>query len=453
MSATETAARRPAKRASKRPHSSHWLNQRWWRFAIGEWIALTLTFLVVILLFCLFFIRRETLEYHLDHTFAVRDPEFLGSALALSDPLPSEGNKIELLTNGDQYFPAMLSAIRAAQQTVNFAAYIFESDQVGHQFRDAFCERARAGVEVRVLLDGIGSSWGLDNSDVRMMQNAGCKFAYYHPTVSWRVDRTNRRLHRRLLVLDGRLAFTGSAGFGDRWSGHAQDKDHWRDTQVRVEGPIVTKLQSTFNEHWVKTFGEALSGAGQFPVLSPAGTKKAQVIASHSFSIAAVPWVQATAFAAAEKRIWITNPYCTPTSEQVDLLIAAVQRKVDVRLILPGQNNDQPLTKSAGRSAYGKLLENGVRIFEYQPAMIHTKSMVIDSLFSMLGSSNLDARSSGINEELDLVVYDTAFGRELERAFESDLEKSREYTLDDFRKRSLWERTTEWLALPFRSQL
>ncbi len=183
----------------------------------------------------------------------------------------------------------MLDAIRSARSTINFAAYIFESDEVGHQFRDAFCERARAGIEVRILLDGIGSSWGLDNSDVRMMRNAGCKFAYYHPTASWRVDRTNRRLHRRLLVVDGRIAFIGSAGFGVRWSGHAQDKDHWRDTQARIEGPIVAKLQSSFNEHWVKTFGETLSGDGQFPVLSATGSLKAQVIASHSFSMAPVP--------------------------------------------------------------------------------------------------------------------------------------------------------------------
>ena len=439
--------------SSKRGQSSHWLNQRWWKFAVSEWLVLLLTFLVLILLFCLFFIRRHTLEYRFDHTFGVRDPVFFGSALALSDPVPIDGTKIEILTNGDEYFPPMLEAIRAARQTVNFAAYIFESDEIGRQFRDLFCEQARAGIEVRILLDGIGSSWGLDNSDVRMMRNAGCKFAYYHPTASWRVDRTNRRLHRRLLVVDGHVAFTGSAGFGTRWSGHAQDKDHWRDTQVRVEGPIVAKLQATFNEHWIKTFGETLSGIGQFPVLAAAGTAKAQVVASHSFSMAPVPLVLATAFAAAEKRIWITNPYCTPTSDQVDLLIAAVQRKVDVRLILPGENNDQPLTKSAGRSAYGRMLEGGVRIFEYQPAMIHTKSMVIDGLFSMVGSSNFDSRSSGINEELDLVVYDEAFGREMERVFESDLQRTREYRIEDYRKRSFWERTTEWLALPFRSQL
>ena len=439
--------------AKKRAHSSHWLNQRWSRFAIAEWIGLTLGFLAVVLIFCVFFIRRHTLEYHLDHTFTVRSPEFLGSALALSDPVPIPGNKIELLTNGDEYFPAMLKAIGAAQKTVNFAAYIFESDEIGRQFRDAFCERVKAGVEVRILLDGIGSGWGLNNSDVRTMREAGCKFAYYHPTASWRVDRTNRRSHRRILVVDGRVAFTGSAGFSRKWGGHAQDKDHWRDAQIRIEGPLVSKLQAAFQEHWVKTFGETLSGDAQFPELPAAGGSKAQLVASHSFSMAPIPLLQATAFAAAEKRIWITNPYCTPTDDQVDLLVNAVKRGVDVRLLLPGPNNDQPLTKSAGRAAYGRMLEGGVKIFEYQPTMIHTKSMVVDGLFSMLGSSNLDARSSEINEELDVIVSDEKFGRQMETVFEKDLRDAREYTLQDFKNRSWWERTTEWLMLPFRSQL
>ena len=437
----------------RRARSSQWLNRRWWKFALAEWIVLSLGFFALVLIFCLFFIRRQSLEYRFEHSFVVHDSEFFGSALALCDPVPIAGNKIELLNNGDEYFPAMLRAINAAQHSVNFAAYIMDSDEIGRQFRDAFCERARNGVEVRILLDGIGSGWNLDNSDVRMLRDAGCKFAYYHPTHSWRIDRTNRRSHRRVLVVDGKLGFTGSAGFGKRWSGHAQDKDHWRDLQVRVEGPIVAKLQWAFEEHWVKTFGETLRGPYQFPSLDSIGNLKAQVIASRSFSVAPIPLAQATAFAAAEKRIWIINPYCTPTNDQVDLLVNAVRRQVDVKLILPGSNNDQPMTKSAGRTAYGRMLEGGVKIFEYQPAMIHTKAMVVDGLFSMFGSSNLDARSSEINEELDLVVYDETFGREMEQIFEKDLQQSREYTLEDFKKRSFWERTTEWLMLPFRSQL
>jgi cardiolipin synthase A/B len=438
---------------ARRRKNDHWLNIQWWELAIGEWIGLTLATLAVVALLCVFFIRRHTLDYHLEHTFAVSDPEFFGSALAMMDPVPLEGNSVEILENGDSYFPAMLEAIRAAKKTINFEAYILYSDEVGWTFRDVLCKRARAGLEVRVLLDGVGSGWSLDNSDVSMMKDAGCKFAYYHPTHSLRVDRSNRRSHRRVCVIDGRVAFTGGIGFAKRWSGHAQDSNHWHDVQLQVRGPLVSKLQAVFQEHWAKTAAEGLSGADQFPALAPAGNLKAQVVASHSFSMAPLPLVQAVAFAAATKRIWITNAYCTPTHGQVELLTEAVRRGVDVRLLLPGVNNDQPLTKSAGRGAYGKLLEGGVKIFEYEPTMIHVKGMVVDSLFSMIGSSNLDARSAEINEELDVVVYDRAFAREMEEMFTRDLGRSREYTLERFRSRSWWERLTEFVALPFRSQL
>ena len=439
--------------AEKLARCSQWLNNRWWRLAIGEWIALTLSFLTIVLLFGLFVIRRQTLEYHLDHTFAVDSPEFIGSALALADPVLVAGNKIELLQNGDQYFSAMLEAIRSARKTINFEAYIFYSDPIGEQFRDALSERARNGVEVRVLLDGIGSGWRLNNSDVRLMKEAGCKFEYYHPTHSLRVDRTNRRSHRRILVTDGKLGFTGAVGFAQKWSGRAEDENHWRDAQMRIEGPLVAKLQSAFQEHWGKTYREALTGASHFPSLPAAGDLKAQVVTSRSFTIAPIPLVQAVSFTAAEKRIWIKNSYCTPTDDQVEQLVKAVQRGVDVRILLPGPNNDQPLTKHAGRSAYGKMLEGGVKIFEYQPTMMHEKSMVIDGLFAMFGSSNLDARSSEINEELDVVIYDQKFARDMEAIFEEDQKHSLKYTLVNFQNRSLWEKTTEWLAQPFRSQL
>ena len=215
----------------------------------------------------------------------------------------------------------------------------------------------------------------------------------------------------------------------------------------------MNDLQASFQGHWVKTFHEALTGDGQFPAIPPAGNLKTQIVESRSFSSAPIPLVQAVTFAAAEKRIWITNPYCTPTDNQVSLLVKAVERGVDVRLLLPGPHNDQPLTQSAGRTAYGQLLAGGVKIFEYQPTMIHAKTMVADGLFSMIGSSNLDARSSEINEEIDVVVYDEGFGRLMEQTFEKDIAQSRPYTLEEFKGRSLWERITEWLAIPFRSQL
>ncbi len=433
--------------------SPHWYSRKWWRIPLGAWAFMLGVVLIVAVLIALFFVKREVLEYRPEHTFNVRAPEFFGSAHAMADPIPVEGNKIELLQNGDEIFPAMLEAIRGAKKSVNFEAFLFSSGTVGSQFRDAFIERARAGVIVRVILDGIGSGADLDNEDVEAMKQAGVRFAYFHPVRAWRVDRLNRRTHRRILVVDGKIGFTGGVGFADEWLGDGHTKDEWRETHARIEGPLVGKLQGAFQQHWAREAEAALAGADEFPALKPAGTMRGQMIASHSFSVAPLPLVQANAIAAAERRISITNAYCMPNEDQVELLLRAVKRGVDVRLLLPGKHNDQPATKAAGRTAYGKLLEGGVKIYEFEPTMIHCKTMVVDGYFAMFGSSNLDSRSSQINEELDITVCDETFGAEMERVFDDDLKFSKPYTLEEYQQRTLWERATEWLSVPFRSQL
>jgi cardiolipin synthase len=355
---------------------------------------------------------------------------------------------VQLLHNGDQIFPAMLTAIHDAKASINFEAFLFYSDGVGRQFRDALCERARAGVRVRVLLDGIGSGSEFSDADETVFRQAGCTFAYYHPTRSWRVDKMNRRTHRRVLVVDGKVGFTGGVGFADKWSGNADSPEHWRDLQARLEGPIVAKLQGAFQQHWVRATGETISGASEFPPLPAAGKLRTQLIASHSFSVSPISLVQAVAFASAEKTIFITNAYCAPSKNQVKLLTTAAARGVDVRMLVPGQHNDQPMTKSAGRGAYGELLEGGVKIFEYEATMIHTKTMVVDGLFSVFGSSNFDSRSAQINEELDITVYDEGFGAEMDSVFEEDLRHSKSYRLEEFKKRSAWERFSEAIVAP-----
>lgn len=433
--------------------SSSWLRKKKARLPIGAWLIFLVLTLGGVTVFSILFIRRDVLDFRPEHTFSVADPAFFGSAHALADPLPLPGNKITLLQNGDEIFPALLNAIRAAKKSLNFEAFLFDSGKVGSDFRDALSERARAGVRVRVLLDGVGASSKLDNDDVETMKRAGCRFAYYHPTRAWRIDKLNRRTHRRILVVDGKLGFAGGVGFADQWQGKGDGPNRWRDVHARVEGPLVAKLQGAFQQHWARAYGEVISGPDEFPPLEPAGPLRAQMIASHSFSLAGLQVAQAIAISAAEKRIWITNAYCTPSEDQVSLLVAAVKRGVDVRVLLPGKHNDQPWTKAAGRTAYGKLLEGDVKIFEYQPAMIHSKTMVVDGRFAMIGSSNLDARSSAINEELDLTVYDERFGAEMEAVFEADLAKSQPYTLEHFKQRSVWERTSEWVMSPFRSQL
>jgi len=220
-----------------------------------------------------------------------------------------------------------------------------------------------------------------------------------------------------------------------------------------LEGPIVSRQQTAFQRHWVSSGGTPIIGEADYPAPENAGPLKAQVLSSEAFSFAPLSMAKAVAFSSATQTIHITNAYCAPSSVEVKMLCEAVQRGVAVRLLLPGKHNDQPITKAAGRTAYGDLLKGGVEIYEYQPTMIHSKTMVIDGLFSVFGTSNFDARSAQINEEIDIAVYDAAFGREMERVFAADLAKSRTYTYAEFKQRGLWEQFTEWVVLPFHSQL
>jgi len=429
------------------------LTKKWGRLSVRGWLEVLGLVAAALCVYSILFVRRHAVEYRPQHEFTVNDPAFFGAAHAAGDPVPIPGNKITLLHNGDGAFPVMLEAIAAATKTINFEAFILHSGEVGNQFIDAFIERAKAGVQVRVMLDGVGSSSALEGEDVSRLQEGGCKFAYYHPTRALRMDRLNRRTHRRVLVIDGRVGFTGGIGFADLWQGNADAEDHWREVHAQIEGPMVAKLQAAFQQHWLHETNEVLANPDHFPPLEPAGTLLAQVTISSEFSVAALPLIQAVAIASSEKSISITNPYCTPTEDQVYLLTEAVKRGVNVRLLLPGKHNDQPWTKAAGRGSYGDLLKGGVQIFEYTPTMIHSKTLVIDGMFSMFGTSNLDARSATINEEIDVSVHDADFGREMDAIFEGDIALSRPYTLDDFKQRTWWERFTEWLVIPFHSQL
>ena len=424
-----------------------------WYFGVGWVVGCVVGAVFLFTLACFFLIKRSVVKYHTEHVFPVSHPGFFQAAHALADPLPVRGNKIDLLQNGDEIFPAMLKAIAEAETSINFEAYLFESGELGNQFMEAFIAKAQSGVKVRVLLDGAGSGTGLDNSDVDRLIQGGCEFSYYHPVISLRFDRLNIRSHRRVMVVDGRIAFTGSVGFSDFWRGNAASPDYWRDMHARLEGPIVSSLQAAFQHHWFKATGFTLDSEDSFPELKPAGNLKAQVIISHAFMPSPMTLVQAVTYASATKSIYISNAYCAPSDQQVQALEAAVKRGVKVILILPGEHNDVPLTKAAGRSSYGDLLRGGIEIYEYQPTMLHSKTMVVDGIYSVFGSSNFDARSIRINEELDISVLDETFGREMEKIFLEDLKKSKPYTLADFEKRPLKERIVEWLIIPFHSQL
>jgi cardiolipin synthase A/B len=392
--------------------------------------------------------------YELPHDFMVNEPTFLPSALP--GAAMTSGNRLELLENGDAIFPAMLAAISSARKTVNFEAYIFWSDEAGTRFRDALAERAAHGVAVRVLLDAIGSPGrNLKAGDVDVLRRAGCRVEFFHSIKPWMLWVFNHRNHRRVLVVDGALGFTGGVGFADAWRGNADSKGHWRDTQVRVEGPAVRGLQRAFQENWSEVTGEALVGDEFFPALPQPGSTAVAVVPSSPLApMSGAGRVYAISLAAAMKEIWIANSYFLPDAATTGLLVAAAKRGVDVRVIVPSdEQNDVPATKAAGRSSFGPLLEGGVKIFEYLPTMFHLKTMVVDGVFSTVGSANFDERSFHLNEEINLFVYDGAFAGQMKESFRRDLSRCRPYTHTTWKNRSLKKRVTEWLVTPIRSEL
>ncbi len=392
--------------------------------------------------------------YELPHDFRVTDATFLPSALP--GPPMTAGNAIAILENGEGIFPSMLAAIASAQKTVNFEAYIFWSGEVGNRFRDALAERASHGVAVRILLDAVGSPRRkLKPDDVDLLQRAGCRVEFFHSSKPWKAWVVNHRNHRRVLVVDGKLGFTGGVGFADEWAGNADSPEHWRDTQVRVEGPVVRGLQRAFQENWSEATGEPLVGDEFFPSIPAAGSLSAAVVPSSPLAaMSGAGRVYAISLAAASKEIWIANSYFVPDDETSSLLVAAVKRGVDVRIIVPSdEHNDVPATKVAGRAAFGPLLAGGVKMFEYQPTMFHLKTMLVDGIFSTVGSANFDERSFHLNEEINLFVYDAGFAERMRDAYERDLSQCRPYTLAMWQHRSLGKRFTEWVIGPIRSEL
>jgi len=398
--------------------------------------------------------QPREVSYVPPHRFSVQDPAFLPSALALSNPVPLEGNRVELLENGDRIFPAMLEAIGAARRTINLESYIVWSGAVATRFRDALGAAARRGVAVRVLVDGVGTGRKLSGDDVRAMRDAGCFVEFYHRVRPWMLDMLNNRTHRRLLVVDGRVGFTGGAGIADVWLGNADARDHWRDTQVRVEGPVVAEMQSAFQETWGEERGETLSGDDFYPAVERPGKVRAQIVTSSRRATSSPSkLLYAVAISAATRRILLANSYFVPDRDAVRLFSDAARRGVDVRILVPGKINDVPMTKAAGKTGFGDLLRAGIRMYEYQGTMMHTKAMVVDGLFATVGSTNFDNRSFRLNEELNLVTYDAEFARKLEDGFWRDLERSRPYTYADWSGRPLRERFFEWAVQPFRSEL
>jgi cardiolipin synthase len=386
------------------------------------------------------------------------EASFYPTLSAHTDSSIISGNRVELLFNGDQIFPAMLKAIRGAEKSITYQQYFFEDGAIAHEIAEAFAERCRAGVQVKLLIDSLGG--GAIPQDIQdLWKTAGCDLKWYerikvHQFITpWELLNYNHRSHRRILVIDGKVGFTGGHAVSDAWTGDGRTADHWRQTDVKVEGPVVQQLQAAFVESWRRTTGNILGDTKYFPTLELQGKVHAQVVKSSplggSFGSYLLFLLSITS---AQKSIHIANPYFFPDGRIEEALIAAVKRGVKVIVITPAKS-DHTTTSTASHSGFGAFLLGGVEIYEYQPALMHAKAMVVDGVWATVGSANLDYRSLAINEELNLVVYDGALAQQLEKSFQEDLKYSKKLTYEAWNARPLSDKILEWLTSPIKEQL
>jgi cardiolipin synthase len=397
--------------------------------------------------------RKLPMRYHMKHQFGVRDLAFLQTMHALTGSPMSEGNLVTILKNGVEIFPAMLSAIRDAKRTINLEFYIYWDGEIGRKFAEALAEKARAGVAVKVVLDAVGSAQ-MSRSLINFMARNGIDLEWYHPLRWYTLSTLNHRTHRKLLIVDGRIGFSGGVGIADDWLGDADAPNHWRDTVARVEGPVVTQMQSAFMDNWVKSRGELLTGLDYFPPLAPCGPHITQVLkSSPSEGSSTVKLLYIISIVSAVKSIYISNAYFLPDADTIRALEGAARRGVDVRVIVPGEFTDVPIVRQASRWHYERLLGRGIRIFEYQPTMMHAKTMVVDGAWTTIGSSNFDDRRFRLNDEVNINVYNDDVAAQMEAMFHADLARCEEVKLRKWFRRGLLDRTKEKLASIFRPQL
>ncbi len=377
---------------------------------------------------------------------AVDSDQFYNTLCVITNALCADKTKIEILTNGENYYAAELEAVRSAQSSIHLEAYIFVDGDVTNKFFDALVERAKAGVEVRLVVDAIGST-SLSNSSIDRLREAGGKFAWYMPLKWYTWPRLNNRTHRELLIVDGKVAFVGGSGWADHWMyPKGKDQARWRDTMVRVEGPAVSGLQAAFSENWLESSGEMLTERKFWPFPKGEGDSRAMVVRSSPTtgrSTTARVLFQ-TLLASARKRIYITTPYFLPDSSIRDEIVRAIrERNVEVKILTPGPGTDHMLTRRSSRRLFGPLLEAGARIFEYQPSMMHAKVLLIDSTWAVVGTTNMDPRSFSLNDEVNLATPDPRVALRLEADFHEDLKHSREVSYKEWKSRDISERIHE----------
>jgi cardiolipin synthase len=441
-----------APKAEKKPPKSR----------LGRWLARTteVSYLVMILyafivvfLFVMIWSVLHERESHVRVPDVGRFEEALPSIANLTGSPVLAGNTVQVLQNGDGFFPPLFEDIARARQTINLETYVWWKGEICKQVAEALAGKARQGVEVRITLDATGSHKG-DDDLFDMMKEAGVKISLYHPFRLGDLALLNNRTHRKIAIFDGKVAYVFGHGFAEEWTGNGQDARHWRDTGVRLEGPIVNSVQAVFAQNWVDQTAEVLVGEKYFPRLAEKGSVRAHMTASAPRGgVSEMELLDKMAIATAQKELIIQNPYFIPDEELVDLIANAVKRGVRVRLMIPGQITDSSVVRHAGHKQFQTLLDKGVEIYEFEPTLSHQKIMIIDDVWSFVGSTNFDDRSLDTNDEASVGLIDRQVAGELKAAFEADLERCKRLDARSWSRRSLWHKFEDSASYLLNEQL
>lgn len=396
--------------------------------------------------------RRFTPYLQLDLDALPALDETLQALAGLTGGAVSRGNAITVLQNGALY-PAMEKDIAAAKHTVHLESFVWTKGVLERRFVELLCRKVREGAKVRVLIDAMGGI-SADKKQLECLTQNGVELSIYCRPHWWNIRRFNHRTHRKLLIVDGAIGYAFGHGIADQWLGNAEDKDHWRDTAVRIEGPVAQALQAVFMENWIEETHCVPAGEGCFPELEEKGDSEAHVVSSASGeALSSVALLYTTAIACARREIIIQNPYFAPDDGVCELLDMMVKRGVQVHLMVPGRNTDSRFVRRAGCHLYGDLLRAGVRLYEFEPTLLHQKIVLVDGIWSHVGSTNFDSRSLALNEEVGLGIRDAEIAKTLRDAFEDDLKRSKEILLSGWQQRPWHARAFDWFAYQVHDQL
>lgn len=417
-------------------------------------IVITIIFTAISMLIILNFVTGEKkIQRKLDKQYSIHDLQFGRSVSALLGPAFIGGNEVKVLINGDKIFPEMLKAIRGASQTITFETFIYWGDSIGEEFANALIERVQSGVKVHVLLDWLGSI-KMEQKQLDKMQAVGVEIERYHKPHWSHLARLNNRTHRKLLIIDGKVGFTGGVGIADQWRGDAKNPNEWRDTHFLVHGPVVGQMQAVFMDNWIKSKGSVLHDERYFPELKKAGNMSAQMFSSSpSGGGDSMVLMYLMAITAAQDSINLSSAYFVPDELLTQALTTAAKRGVKIRIITPGEHIDTDLVRRASRAGWGDMLQANVQIAEYAPTMYHCKVLIVDNYMVSVGSTNFDNRSFRLNDEANLNILDKNFAAEQTQIFESDWSNSHPITYQQWLKRPFSEKLIEKISALLNSQL